>query len=284
MLSFMPVAGRVLDGELKLPQHRDLVVRQNSGGARRASRSILSRSRGASRADCRECSANQFSPANRRRERERLAAAIEERGVDFVGQEVVQLSTTPVWADGRCAAPVRSARVCCRDAEWLEVMPGGFCRISEHPTRAPIACAKACARPTSGCCRTAGCSRDAAAGERHVSHPALAGIAEPRRRQSVLARPLSGARRGDAAGGACLWTRRGTERVRIRGAPRRALTRVLVTWGAYRKAGGRVDGHRASALRTGMPRLGAGACAWRATAASVIRERISVDASQVSTA
>ena len=35
------------------------------------------------------------------KERERLVAAINERGIDFVGQELVRLSTTPVWNDGR---------------------------------------------------------------------------------------------------------------------------------------------------------------------------------------
>src|SRR6201997_3851336 len=34
-------------------------------------------------------------------ERERLIAAINERGIDFVGQELVRLSTTPVWESGR---------------------------------------------------------------------------------------------------------------------------------------------------------------------------------------
>src|SRR6202008_929031 len=34
-------------------------------------------------------------------EGERLVAAISERGVDFVGQELVRLSTTPVWDNGR---------------------------------------------------------------------------------------------------------------------------------------------------------------------------------------
>src|ERR1700748_554072 len=33
-------------------------------------------------------------------ERERLVAAINERGIDFVGQELVRLSTTPVWDQG----------------------------------------------------------------------------------------------------------------------------------------------------------------------------------------
>src|SRR3954447_2289979 len=34
-------------------------------------------------------------------ERERLTRAIEERGIDYAGQELVRLSTTPVWEDSR---------------------------------------------------------------------------------------------------------------------------------------------------------------------------------------
>ena len=34
-------------------------------------------------------------------DRERLRKEIEARGLDYVGQEVVRLSTTPVWRDGR---------------------------------------------------------------------------------------------------------------------------------------------------------------------------------------
>src|SRR5207253_135291 len=34
-------------------------------------------------------------------ERDRLRTAIEHRGIDFVGQELVRLSTTPVWDQGR---------------------------------------------------------------------------------------------------------------------------------------------------------------------------------------
>ena len=68
-------------------------------------------------------------------ERDRLAAAIAERGIDYVGQEVVRLSTTPVLG-GRPAgaAPVRAAGLCGGDPGRLDhVMPGGFCRISDRP-------------------------------------------------------------------------------------------------------------------------------------------------------
>ncbi|MEP6841683.1 MAG: circularly permuted type 2 ATP-grasp protein, partial [Bradyrhizobium sp.] len=41
--------------------------------------------------------ASELSPA----ERDRLKSAIAERGIDYVGQELVRLSTTPVWENGR---------------------------------------------------------------------------------------------------------------------------------------------------------------------------------------
>jgi uncharacterized circularly permuted ATP-grasp superfamily protein/uncharacterized alpha-E superfamily protein len=64
-------------------------------------------------------------------DRARLTAAIGERGVDFVGQEVVKLSTTPVWCDGKLTPRPFVLRVyAARTAEGWQVMSGGFCRIS----------------------------------------------------------------------------------------------------------------------------------------------------------
>ncbi|MGH6839177.1 MAG: circularly permuted type 2 ATP-grasp protein, partial [Methylocella sp.] len=64
-------------------------------------------------------------------EKRRLAAAIAERGVDIVGQEVVHLSTTPVWHDGRIEPRPFVLRVyAARTPEGWNIMPGGFCRIS----------------------------------------------------------------------------------------------------------------------------------------------------------
>ncbi|MGD9923222.1 MAG: circularly permuted type 2 ATP-grasp protein [Pseudorhodoplanes sp.] len=64
-------------------------------------------------------------------QRKTLREAIEERGVDFVGQEVVQLSTTPVWAGDRLVPRPFVLRVfAAATANGWEVMPGGFCRIS----------------------------------------------------------------------------------------------------------------------------------------------------------
>lgn len=66
-------------------------------------------------------------------EREVLTEAILRRGVDFVGQEVVKLSTTPVWSDGRLAPHPFTLRVfVAATADGYTVMPGGFALIGEQ--------------------------------------------------------------------------------------------------------------------------------------------------------
>jgi uncharacterized circularly permuted ATP-grasp superfamily protein/uncharacterized alpha-E superfamily protein len=64
-------------------------------------------------------------------EKNRLALAMTERGVDYAGQEVVNLSTTPVWHEGRLEPRPFVLRVYAAHtpAGW-KIMPGGFCRIS----------------------------------------------------------------------------------------------------------------------------------------------------------
>ncbi|CAL76421.1 conserved hypothetical protein [Bradyrhizobium sp. ORS 278] len=65
-------------------------------------------------------------------ERERLRAAIIQRGIDYVGQEVVRLSTTPVWEDGKIAPRPFVLRVfAAATPDGWTVMPGGFCRIAD---------------------------------------------------------------------------------------------------------------------------------------------------------
>lgn len=57
---------------------------------------------------------------------------MERRGVDLVAQEVVHLSTMPVWQAGRLVARpfVLRAYVAATD-DGYAVMPGGFCRVSD---------------------------------------------------------------------------------------------------------------------------------------------------------
>jgi len=65
-------------------------------------------------------------------ERDRLRAAINARGIDFVGQELVRLSTTPVWDDGRITPRPFVLRVfAAATANGWTLMPGGFCRIAD---------------------------------------------------------------------------------------------------------------------------------------------------------
>jgi uncharacterized circularly permuted ATP-grasp superfamily protein/uncharacterized alpha-E superfamily protein len=65
--------------------------------------------------------------------RRRLLDELERRPVDYVGQEVVRLSTTPVWAGDSLTPRPFALRVYAAATEqgW-EIMPGGFCRISNN--------------------------------------------------------------------------------------------------------------------------------------------------------
>lgn len=63
--------------------------------------------------------------------RDRLRAAIQRRGLDYVGQEIVRLSTTPAWVDGALAPRPFALRVfAAATPDGWRLMPGGFCRIS----------------------------------------------------------------------------------------------------------------------------------------------------------
>ena len=66
-------------------------------------------------------------------EREKLIAAINNRGIDYVGQELVHLSTTPVWDSGHLSPRPFVLRVfAAATPNGWTVMPGGFCRIAER--------------------------------------------------------------------------------------------------------------------------------------------------------
>src|SRR6202795_1110063 len=73
--------------------------------------------------------AGELSPADR----DRLKSAIADRGIDYVGQELVRLSTTPVWDQGRITPRPFVLRVFAAATQdgWT-VMPGGFCRIADQ--------------------------------------------------------------------------------------------------------------------------------------------------------
>src|SRR3954468_3053678 len=74
--------------------------------------------------------AGELSPADR----DRLKSAIAERGIDYVGQELVRLSTTPVWENGQITPRPFVLRVfAAATPDGWTIMPGGFCRIAEQP-------------------------------------------------------------------------------------------------------------------------------------------------------
>ncbi len=74
--------------------------------------------------------AGELSPS----ERERLRNAIVERGIDYVGQELVRLSTTPVWENGQLTPRPFVLRVfAAATPHGWTILPGGFCRIAEQP-------------------------------------------------------------------------------------------------------------------------------------------------------
>src|SRR5436190_4994341 len=74
--------------------------------------------------------AGELSPS----ERERLKSAISDRGIDFVGQELVRLSTTPTWEQGRITPRPFVLRVfAAATPNGWTILPGGFCRIAEQP-------------------------------------------------------------------------------------------------------------------------------------------------------
>ncbi len=65
--------------------------------------------------------------------RQSLIEAMRDRPVDFVGQEVVRLSTTPAWRDGAPQPSPFVLRVfAVATPDGWKVMPGGFCRVSDQ--------------------------------------------------------------------------------------------------------------------------------------------------------
>jgi uncharacterized circularly permuted ATP-grasp superfamily protein/uncharacterized alpha-E superfamily protein len=64
-------------------------------------------------------------------DRSRLAQDIGARGVDYVGQDIVRLSTTPRWEKGQLVPRPFVLRVyAAATPDGWRVMPGGFCRVS----------------------------------------------------------------------------------------------------------------------------------------------------------
>ena len=66
-------------------------------------------------------------------QRDELVRSIRDRGIDYVVQEAVTLSSMPVWRDGRLQPRPFTLRLfLAKVGERWQVMPGGFVRIAEH--------------------------------------------------------------------------------------------------------------------------------------------------------
>jgi uncharacterized alpha-E superfamily protein len=66
-------------------------------------------------------------------QRRALLQAVRDRGVDYVMQEAVTLSSMPVWRDGHLQPRPFTLRLfLAKIGERWHVMPGGFVRIAEH--------------------------------------------------------------------------------------------------------------------------------------------------------
>ncbi len=65
-------------------------------------------------------------------EKKKLKDAIYRRGADFVGQEIVKISTMPIWNQEQFTPRPFSLRLfATRTKDGWTVMPGGFCRVSD---------------------------------------------------------------------------------------------------------------------------------------------------------
>src|SRR4030081_3635020 len=135
LLGFLPsLSRRFFSEELKIPH-----IATWWGGQKSAREEVLSRldevaiegayGRGVPGFGTGPVLAGELSPS----ERERLKTAISDRGIDYVGQELVRLSTTPVWDNGRITPRPFVLRVfAAATPDGWTIMPGGFCRIAEQ--------------------------------------------------------------------------------------------------------------------------------------------------------
>ncbi len=136
MMSFMPKLCRTLLGEdLRLPNIATWWCGQERGARDRSSQDMDELAIAGAFGNpvpglaC-EPAAHRRG-ARRRKKKAGSPRPSAERGVDFVGQEVVNLSTTPVWHEGRLEPRPFVLRVyAAHTPEGWRIMPGGFCRIS----------------------------------------------------------------------------------------------------------------------------------------------------------
>jgi uncharacterized circularly permuted ATP-grasp superfamily protein/uncharacterized alpha-E superfamily protein len=223
-------------------------------------------------------------------ERQRLVDAIGSRGMDYVGQEVVRLSTMPVWEQGQITPRPFVLRVfAAATKDGWTFMPGGFCRIAERPD----------ARAVSMGDGTRAADVWVVSGKQvstatllpatdHVRIRRIAGVLPSRAADNLfwlgryleraeatlrLVRALGSPTRGpDKAASAAM---RSAERIQ----------RLLVAWGAISQTSRAAQGRIVAEALQGAERLGSALSLVRAAqrTATSLRERLSPDAWQVIT-
>jgi uncharacterized circularly permuted ATP-grasp superfamily protein/uncharacterized alpha-E superfamily protein len=224
-------------------------------------------------------------------ERERLRTAISDRGIDYVGQELVRLSTTPVWENGRITPRPFVLRVfAAATPNGWTILPGGFCRIAEQPDARAVSMGDG-AR---------------AADVWVVSDKAVSAATLLPAADTVRIRRIAGVVPSRAADN-LFWLGRYLERaeatlrlIRALGAPTRdpakgasttglpsveRIQRLLVTWGAASQATRASPGKVAAEALQSTEKFGSALSLVRSAqrTATSLRERLSPDAWQVIT-
>ena len=223
-------------------------------------------------------------------ERERLVSAINERGIDFVGQELVRLSTTPVWDQGRIVPRPFVLRVfAAATPNGWTVMPGGFCRIADQlDARAVSMGGGACAADVWVVSDKAVSTRTLLPGSDAVRIRRVAGVLPSRAADNLfwlgryleraeatlrLVRALGTQQRDSGKGSS--GTQHAAERIQ----------RMLVTWGAVTQVSRSQPAKVAAEALQSKDRFGSCLSLVRSAqrTASSLRERLSPDAWQVIT-
>ncbi|MGY8665202.1 circularly permuted type 2 ATP-grasp protein [Bradyrhizobium sp. UFLA05-109] len=224
-------------------------------------------------------------------ERQRLIDAIGGRGMDYVGQEVVRLSTMPVWEQGQLTPRPFVLRVfAAATPDGWTIMPGGFCRIAEQADARAVSMGDG-----------ARAADVWVVSEKQVSTATLLPATD-----KVRIRRIAGVLPSRAADN-LFWLGRYLERaeatlrlVRALGSPMRGpnnkgastamqsaerIQRILVAWGAISQASRTVPGRIAAEALQSPDRFGSALSLVRAAqrTATGLRERLSPDAWQVIT-
>ncbi|MGV7214599.1 circularly permuted type 2 ATP-grasp protein [Bradyrhizobium sp. UFLA05-112] len=224
-------------------------------------------------------------------ERQRLIDAIGGRGMDYVGQEVVRLSTMPVWEQGQLTPRPFVLRVfAAATPDGWTIMPGGFCRIAEQADARAVSMGDG-----------ARAADVWVVSEKQVSTATLLPPTD-----KVRIRRIAGVLPSRAADN-LFWLGRYLERaeatlrlVRALGSPMRGpnnkgastamqsaerIQRILVAWGAISQASRTAPGRIAAEALQSPDRFGSALSLVRAAqlTATGLRERLSPDAWQVIT-